>query len=476
MKLQKKHKVHLLIAGILFIITELLLPVDYGLTVSGKHFLSIFIALVYMWITIETFIPSVIALAMFGIMQVTKSSALFSGAFGNATVAIFLFACIMITAAKDCGIMKKIALWFISRKSTAGRPYIFLFFLALANFVLGGLLTNVYSLMITVPIVFSVCERLNYNKGERFYTAVFLLSMWASLGGGIALPFAKSIYLSMNAATTGYGIDISYARVMAMGVPVGFIWTMLGLPVIRFVIRPDFTKFMAYNPADIEAEMKGEPLDKRGRVVTIGFFVMTGLWCLTIFNGVFAFASYLNTIGFHVIGCAVVAALCIIQVNDGPAINLRKIMPTLSWPVLGFLAIIMFTSSAFNSADYGIKDFLISILSPIFASVSPTILVIIGIIVAAAMTNLLSNVVTCVVVVSVFLPLLMSVSDLGGISPSAFCLAATVAAGMSCATPSAFPGASLVYGEHVTMGDSAKPCIIMVIFGTILCIPAAFIY
>lgn len=476
MKLTKAQRIHLLIAALIFALIELLLPAAYGLTPAGKHFLAVFFALVYMWITIETFIPSVIALAAFGILQVTKSSAIFSGSFGHPTVAIFLFACIMITAARDCGVMKKIALWFISRRVTAGHPYVFLFFLALANFVLGGLLTNVYSLMITVPIVLSVCERLDYKKGERFYTAVFLLSMWGSLGGGIALPFAKSIYLSMNAAASGYGIDISYLQVMAMGVPVGFVWTMFGLPVIRFVIRPDHTKFMSYDPREVEREMREEPLDARGKLVTWGFFVMTGLWCLTIFNGIFAFATYLNKIGFHIIGCAVVSILCVIQVKDGPVVDLRRIMPTLSWPVLGFLAMIMFTSSAFNSPDYGIKDFLISLLSPVFADVSPAVLVITGVVAAGLMTNLMSNVVTCVVIISVFLPLLLSVSDLGGISAPAFCLAATVVAGMSCATPSAFPGGSLVYGEHVSMADSIRPCVTMVLLGSALCIAAAFVY
>lgn len=476
MKLNKKQQIHLLVAVVLFVLVELLPPVQYGLTISGKHFLAIFVALVYMWMTIDTFVPSILALAAFGIMQVTKSSGLFSSAFGNATVAIFLFACIMITAARECGIMKKIALWFISRKITAGHPYVFLFFLALANFVLGALVTNTYSLLITCPILLSVCERLNYKRGDRFYIAVFLLSMWSVLGGANALPFAKTIFLSMDAAASGYGIAISYAKIMAFGAPVGFIWCMLGIPVIKFVIRPDFTNFMTYDPVEIQEEMKREPLDKRGKIITFGFFTMTALWCLTIFNGMFAFATYLNTIGFHVIGCAVIAVLCVIQVDDGPALNLRQIMPKLSWPVAGFLALILFTSSGFSNPDYGIKDFLITLLAPIFADVSPALLVIVGIIIAGIMTNLMSNVVTCVVSLSVFLPLLLSVSNLGSISPAAFCLAVTSMAGMSCITPSSFPGASLIFGEHINMQESIKANLIMVGLGMLVCIVFAFIF
>lgn len=476
MKLSKKQGVHLIIAAVIFVVLMLAIPVENGLTESGKRFLAVFVPLVYLWMTIETFIPSVIALAAFGILQVAKSSAIFSSAFGNATVAIFLFACIMITAARECGAMKKIALWFISRKATAGHPYVFLFLLSVASVVLGGLLTNVYALMITVPIVYSVCERLEYKKGERFYTAVFLMTLWGCLGGGIALPFAKTIYLSMNAASAAYDINISYAAVMAMGVPIGFLWMVLGLPVIKFVIRPDFQKFMSYDPKEIEAEMRSAPLDARGKIVTWAFFIMTGLWCLTIFNSVFGFANYLNTIGFHMIGCAVVAVLCVVQIKGEPALDLRKIMPSLSWPVLGFLAMIMFTSSAFSSPDYGIKDFLISILGPVFANVPPVLIIIVGIVAACIMTNVMSNVVTCVVVISVFLPLLMSVTDLGGVSPTGFCLAATIGAGMACATPSAFPGGALVFGEHISMADSIKANGIMVVLGILLCVGGALIY
>ena len=476
MTLSKNHKIHLIVALLLFALVELILPVQYGLTKQGKDFLAVFIALVYMWMTIETFVPSIIALAAFGIMQVTSSSAIFTSAFGNTTVAIFLFACIMITAARECGIMKKIALWFISRKATAGHPYIFMFFLALANYVLGALVTNTYSLLITAPVLLSVCDRLHYKRGDKFYISVFLLSMWSVLGGANALPFAKTIFLSMEAATSSYDISISYAQIMAMGVPIGLIWPLLGLLVIKFVIKPDFTNYMSYNPSDVADEMKAVPLDRRGKMVTWGFFVMMLLWCLTVFNGVFGFATYLNTIGFHIIACAVIAVLCIIQVDNQPVLSLRNILPKLSWPVAGFLALIMFTSSAFSNEAYGIKEFLITLLGPIFSDVSPVLLVIVGIVIAGVLTNLISNVVTCVVVLNVFLPLLLSVGDLQGISPAAFALALTVASGMSCATPSSFPGASLIFGEHLTMAESFKANIIMVVLGIALCILPAFIY
>jgi len=476
MKLGKTQRVHFIIALALFVLVQLLLPTVHGLTVRGKNFLAIFAALVYMWMTIDTFVPSVLALAAFGIMQVTKSSDIFRSAFGNVTVAIFIFACIMITAARECGIMKKIALWFISRKATAGRPYVFLFFLSLACFVLGALVTNTYSLLITCPILISICDRLDYKRGDRFYIAVFLQSMWSVLGGANALPFAKTIFLAMDAAASSYDIVISYAKIMAFGAPVGFIWCMLGLPVIKYVIRPDFTNFMTYDPVEIQAEMKAEPLDKRGKIITFGFFIMTGLWCLTVFSGILSFATYLNTIGFHIIACAVISVLCVVQVDGGPALNLRDIMPKLSWPVAGLLALIMFTSSGFSNPDFGIRDFLITLLAPIFADISPALLVIVGIIVSGVMTNLMSNVVTCVVTLSVFLPLLMSVSDLGIISPAAFCLAVTSAAGMSCITPSSFPGASLIFGEHIDVSESIKANLIMVALGILVCITFAFIF
>lgn len=476
MTLSKNNRIHLVIAVLLFVLAELLIPVQYGLTKQGKDFLAVFIALVYMWMTLETFVPSIIAIAAFGIMQVTSSSAIFTSAFGNATVAIFLFACIMITAARECGVMKKIALWFISRRATAGHPYIFMFFLALANYVLGALVTNTYSLLITAPVLMSVCDRLNYKRGDKFYTSVFLLSMWSVLGGANALPFAKTIFLSMDASASSYDIFISYAEIMAMGVPLGLIWPLLGLLVIKFVIKPDFANYMSYDPSDVEAEMRAVPLDKRGKIVTWGFFAMMFLWCLTVFNGIFSFATYLNTIGFHIIACAVIAVLCIIQVDSKPVLDLRKILPNLSWPVAGFLALIMFTSSAFSNEAYGIREFLITLLGPVFADVSPILLVVVGVIIAGVLTNLISNVVTCVVVLNVFLPLLMSVDNLGGISPAAFALAVTVASGMSCATPSSFPGASLVFGEHVTMSESFKANTVMVVLGIALCILAAFVY
>ncbi|MEG1758401.1 MAG: SLC13 family permease [Oscillospiraceae bacterium] len=476
MKLAKNHKIHLLVSAAAFVLLQFIIPVQFGLTDAGKTFLCIFIPLVYLWITVDTFIPSFLALTLFGVLQVTKSSALFQGTFGNATVAIFLFANVMINLARECGVMKKIALWFLSRRITAGHPFVFLFLLALANFVLGALLTNAYSLMITIPLVFSICESLDSRRGERFYIAVFLVSMWASLGGGIAFPFAKSIYLSLNAATEGFGITISYARVILMGLPVGFIWMLCGLPVVKYVLRPDFTKFKAYDPAVIRAELQASPMDRRAKFATWGFFIMTFVWSLTVFSGVFGFAKYLNTIGFHIISCVVIAVLCLIQVEGQPVINLRKAIPALNWPVIGFLAVIMFTSSAMNSAEYGIKEFLITLLSPVLSGVSPAMLIIIGICLAALLTNLMSNNVTVVVVVSVFAPLLLAIPGVSTASIMSFCLATCIAAGMSCITPAAFPGAPLVLGEHVSVKESYLASSVMVVIGAIICCVASFIF
>ena len=60
MKLTKKQQLHYLIALVIFALVELLLPVTNGLTVQGKHFLSVFIPLVYLWMLVDTFVPSIL--------------------------------------------------------------------------------------------------------------------------------------------------------------------------------------------------------------------------------------------------------------------------------------------------------------------------------------------------------------------------------------------------------------------------------
>lgn len=468
MTITKKTGIHLIIAVSIFAILELVLPLDHGLTAAGRNFLSVFVAVAYLWITTETFVSSVVGLVVLGTLQVMPSSALFQNSFGSSIIAIVIFSSIMTIGVNECGVMKKVAQWFLSRKIIAGRPYMFFFFLGLASFVLACFIGNTYSMFCLVPLVTTVCNSIDYKKGDKFLSASLLLSMWSALAGGLGMPFGRPIYIILEGLLGGFGYTLDYTMLFRYGMLVGFLWMLAGILVIRLVIRPDLTNFRAYDPMKIREEMNANPLSRRGKLMAAGYVLMMAMWVSTVLKDSASFAAYLNAVGFHLMAAAVVVILCFVQVEGKPVIDLPKIMPKIPWGICAFGCLIMLASTAVNMESLGIKLFLIAVMKPIASGMSTITLIVIGLIITAILTNLLSNTVTIAISISVFLPMLLALTGNNAELAMGFAIMISFNAGFSCITPAAYPAATLVLGSDVDTVKALLPNCLMVLVGIIL--------
>ena len=97
---------------------------------------------VYLWTTVDTAVPSLIGLGMMGLLQVFSASDLIALSMGAYTVGIITATAMLVDEVSEAGILKKAAQWFISRPVVAGRPYVFFFSFALADFLRAGLCPN----------------------------------------------------------------------------------------------------------------------------------------------------------------------------------------------------------------------------------------------------------------------------------------------------------------------------------------------
>lgn len=467
MKLAKKDKLHILIGAALFLLAYLWLPVEHGLTRDGKNFLAVFLMVVYLWTTVDTAVPSLIGLGMMGLLQVFSASDLIALSMGAYTVGIITATAMLVDEVSEAGILKKVAQWFISRPVVAGRPYVFFFCFALADFLVGMLIGFLFSVLVFVPMALGICESIGVKKGDGIHRALMVLIIWNSSFGQIAAPFNKPVNLTAISALQSMGYSVTYAAYMRVLLPCTLGLFVAGLLVIRFVVRPDVAKLRTYDPGVVRAEMKAAPFNRRQLYLTGGFLLLIATWLLTLFDGFFALATYFNTVGTAVTALLVVGVLCFLPADGEPVIDLSRALANMPWKVIVFLWMIYLTSTGMSMEELGIQTMLVQLLGPAIHGIPPALVVLLGLVLCSVMTNLMSDAVSIIVTLSVFLPILSSLPG-STIHPVVFGLAANMISQIGYLVPSSSPICPLILGPQITVKQGFCPTFIITLVGILL--------
>ncbi len=456
MRLSKADCVNIFISVLLFICSYAMIPMEYGLTPRGKNFLAIFIMIVYQWMTVDTAIPSLLGLGLMGAFHVFAAKSIISLSMGAYTVGIIVAASMLINEVTEAGVLKKQAQWFVSRNVVVERPYVFFFLFALADFISGMLIGFLLSVIVFVPIALGVCESINVKKGEKLHLALMVLIIWNSSWGQIALPFNKPVNLTSIAAMSDMGYPIDYGQYAFFLVPVMLCVFVLGLLAVRFIINPDTSKFFAYEPAAIREEMKNSPFNKRQKCLTACFIALVASWLITFFKDSLFIAKYFNDIGTAVTALLMVGVLCFVQADGEPVINLNKALSRLPWKVVVFLWMVYLTSSGMSMDELGVQKFLISLLTPVFSGMHPTLILLAGLLLCSVLTNIMSDAVSVVVTLYVFVPVLSSVVG-NTVNLAAFGLAVNMVSQIGYLVPAASPCCPLIIGPQISVKDGFMP-------------------
>ena len=160
---KKSTYIHIII-GIILMFSGWWIPPFATVTEVGMKILFIFIGVIYLWSTVETTWSSLLALIAIGLSGYSKGiGATIQSGFGNTTVVLVLFSMILFGGVIESGVSKYIARWFLTRKISNGRPYVFCFIFTFGIFVVSAL-TNTFSAL-NVILAFGLC----YFRGIKLY-------------------------------------------------------------------------------------------------------------------------------------------------------------------------------------------------------------------------------------------------------------------------------------------------------------------
>ena len=471
MAMLKQYK-HYIIALILLLCIKFFVPAANGLTDVGVNVLAVLVPILYLWLTVGTDWVSLLALAGVIISGVLSATDTYAASMGSSTIIIVITCMGLNKVLSDTGVIKKIAHWFLTRNLVRNRPYAFMAMFFLAATLLGLILECATLAIIFITLATEICDEIGYKKGDPFYTALIIGIFWVSNITNAATPICHAVPLIMVGTAAASGITISYTQWMTLGLPFAFLMYLLLLFVICVLWKPEASKYKNY---DLDAaRAKKIPLNKQGIISVVIFVLVVLAWIVPeVFPNLLpaAATAALKAWGNTVPAIIAVCLLCVIHVDGKPISKFSELASAAPMSLLIFIGAVVVLGSAVSSADTGISLALNNLLAPMTETLSPTILVGIGVLLCLIMTNFVSNVVSMLLFFGLVIPVATGTSiSLVGVS-IIICLVANFAS----LVPSAAVTAPLFFGpQHITVKNTVKWNLIMILFAFLVCMLVLF--
>lgn len=458
---EKKFYTHLVISLILFVLMRFI-PAVNGLTPIGVNVLSIFVPVLYMWLTIGTDWPSWLAMALVIFTGVMTPAEVYSGVFGSSLIITVIGMMSFSKVLTDTGVIELVVKRAITLEIVRGRPYVFIAMVLgacglISCFVDVGAVTLIF-----ISIITGICNEIGYKKGDAFYTSLMIGLFWVTnaFNGGSPLGHALPVIM-MNAAAAG-GYEISYSEWLSIGVPAAILISIGAIIVICLVWRPEASKFKNY---DLDAHKQSIPkLRKEGAISLVVFALVILYWIIPVI-----FPNLLNesmTALYNKWGTSLpliigMSLLCIIHVNNKPIADFRDMTGTTTIITLLFIGIVSVLGTAVSSDAAGISACLNTILAPFTSNMSMFMIVVLGCLGCIILTNFISNTVSMLLFFSLILPIVQA----GGGAVNLVIILLCIMACFASLVPSASVTAPFFFGpEHITVKNTFKWNVIMILF------------
>jgi len=364
--------------------------------------------------------------------------------YANPIIYLFMGGFMMALALEKWNLHRRIALAILDRVGTDGRRLIggFMFVCAL----LSMWMTNTSTTMMLLPIVLSVIgvirdnvEDLASRDRRNFEIAMLLgLAYSASIGGLATLVGTPPNALLIGFMAENYGIQISFARWMLVGIPVTFIMLPIAWLVLTRIIFPvNIPASEAVNRHLHTMREEMGPITTPEKRVAVVFMTVVVCWVLRR-----PLTELLGLTGVSDAGIVMTAALLLFMLPSGdrtqPQLMTWHDASRLPWGVLILFGGGLSLAAAVSSS--GLALWLGESLAPLNA-LGTTVLVISAVTLVIFLTELTSNLATT----ATLLPVVGAIALQAGVPPIVLTVPITIAASCAFMLPVATPPNAIVF-------------------------------
>ena len=439
-----KDMIHTVIAVLLYIIIGHCIPYSEPMTGQGMQLVGIFVMTVYLWTTVSTFWPSVLAVFMLGTTGYCSGTVALKECFGHGMTVFVAFMFMFNVAMNDSGFSRRIALFFVTRKFVKGKPWLIMLMLMFSVWFVSAFVTSsaVYAMFLSIGeemLAMTGCDKEDDDLPEAMYCCM----AWIDQANQGSTPMSHTnVLLGMSLALTLFGYDIPFMTVMLVGLAACFVMFVVIFLEFRFIMRPNVSKMASLDINALKSTIP--PMSKREKWVAGAFIVLIIMWVFpqTIMKipGLESFGTMLNKLGTYAPPLLIVSALSIIPCDGKPVLNLKEACAKINWGAWAMMAALMGMATFLGKADYGVTPYLTEVIGGAISGlgISGTTMAIIAIVLIGIQTNFMSNTASCTMF-NAYAPIIVA---LGGGNP----IAAAMCAGVICNCGFMLPSANPVMG------------------------------
>jgi len=421
-------------------------------SVTGMKVLGIFIGMIYGWSFLGFVWPSILMVIALGFTECyTSPLKVFNEGFGTTVVILLILIMPYIKFCEETGLSKKLAYWFLSRRSIVGHPWRFLLIVLLGSFITSWLIHGTAMLFILWTILYGISVDAGFKKGDSYPAALCFAVVVGSLLSYGCKPWSTVGILaigSLESVSGGQYIMPYFQFIMATGPYC--IMVMLGyFLVVKFIFRPDVAPFLNLDESYIEQMRKETKLDFRQKYALCSLLVYVLILTVTAFLPASnVFVALLKKFDYVVAMGAIVAVACLVRYEGKPLMDFTKCSKGISWEAVWMIIAATTIGNALCSDASGIMTFLDTWITATFSDAGVWVFIVVFTSLLYLMTQISHN----VTVVVIGVPIVYSVCMSHGLNPLAFTTLVNLAAATALATPAASTIAGLGFANVEWIG------------------------
>ena len=412
---------------------------------------------------VTAFLP-IIAFDPLGISSIRDAAA----PYANPIIYLFLGGFVMALALEKWNLHRRIALAILDQIGTDGRRLVggFMFVCAM----LSMWMTNTSTTMMLLPIVLSIIAVISDNTEgvspqdrNNFKIAMLLgLAYSASIGGLATLIGTPPNALLIGFMAENYGIEISFARWMMVGIPITFIMLPAAWFLLTRIIFPINIPASGAVQAHLH-KMRQDlgPMTSAERRIGVVFLTVIACWMLRR-----PLTEWLGLTGVSDAGIVMTAALILFMLPSGdkaqPRVLIWRDASRLPWGVLILFGGGLSLAAAVSSS--GLALWLGEGLGPLNAF-GTTVMVLAAVALVIFLTELTSNLATT----ATLLPVVGAIAIQAGVPPIVLTVPITIAASCAFMLPVATPPNAIVFATGmISIPQMVRAGFVLNILGIIM--------
>lgn len=455
---KKKSKLLPIIIGIAFILLFQFIPAPEGLNHISMKVIGIFIGAMILWLTVSIDWPSLLAIAALVFVGIMEPNDIYASFFGNSTILFLAFSYMMAHCLTESGVLKRVAIWFITRKITHSHPWALVLMLAAAGLLVSLVILPSTMILIFLPIMAAIFEQCEMKPGNKVAELVVLLVSFIGCTAQGMTPIGHAhpvIAMTVLEGATGYAM--SYSDFMLFAIPIGLVIIVLTILYFKFVVKLDVSPLAAADTEQLKAELG--PMGAKEKITSVIFILVILCWLAPaifqpINKDIAAFFS--KQVGTVIPPMVAVVIMCIINVDGKPLCNFKEATSKgVPWGMCFLVGSTVVLSSCLTNEATGVTAWIGKMLGSVSANMSPIVIILFFAAFAVIMTNFTSNAVTATLVTTIMLTVVLAIPE----SVNPYAMTAVIASGVNnaFATPLATATITIIAGSGwVTTKETFK--------------------